>query len=64
MIWRSLTGTFTRSTSTLIRILPYATTTFVDTGLATGVDYFYEIAGLNFNGEIGASSAEIELTPT
>jgi hypothetical protein len=63
MIWRSETGTFTRSPSTLIRIVPAATTSFVDTGLTNGTEYFYEVAGLNDDGEIGASSAEINLTP-
>lgn len=64
MIWRSTTGTFTRSPSTLIRIVPAADLTFIDIGLTSGQGYFYEIAGLNFDGEMGASSAEINITPT
>lgn len=64
MIWRSTSGSFTRSPSTLIRIVPAATTSFIDTGLTSGTEYFYEIAGVNNNGEMGTSSAEINLTPT
>ena len=63
-IWRSTTASFTRGPSTLIRIVPAADLTFIDVGLESGVDYYYEIAGGNFNGEIGASSTEINIQPT
>jgi len=63
-IYRSLTGTFTRDVSNLIAIVAAATLTYTDINLVTGTEYFYEVAGGNFNGEQGASSAENSGTPT
>lgn len=64
MIFRSLTGSFTEDVSNLIRIVPAATLIFTDTKLTTGVAQFYSWIGVNFDGELGAASAEVSGTPT
>ncbi len=64
LINRSLTGTFTSDFSNQIAIVSAATLAFTDIALKTGTQYFYEIRGLNFNGELGAASAEMNGTPT
>ncbi len=64
MLFRSLTGTFTEDISNLIRIIPAATLTFTDIALTTGVEQFYSFIGVNFDGELGAASAEFSGTPT
>lgn len=64
MLFRSLTGTFTEDVSNLIRIVTAATLTFTDTKLTTGTEVFYSWFGVNFDGEIGAASAEVSATPT
>jgi len=62
-IWQSLTGTFTRSISNLVRVLPIGPLTIDITGLTTGVAYFFEVAETGKNGLIGTSSAEATGTP-
>jgi hypothetical protein len=64
MIWMSPTGTFTRSTATLIAIVPQASLTYTVRGLLTGQQYFFEVAETNGNGVVGVSSAEFSGTPT
>lgn len=64
MLFRSLTGTFTEDVSNLIRIIPAATLTFTDIGLTTGIQQFYSLIGVNFDGEKGTASAEFDGTPT
>jgi len=63
-IHRSLTGVFTRDVSNLIAIVSAATFQYTDINLTTGTEYFYEISGANYDGEIGAASAEDSGTPT
>lgn len=63
-LYRSLADDITGDVSTQIRVLPAATLTFVDTGLTTGTEYFYEARGFNDNGEQGALSASDSATPT
>ena len=63
-VWMSKTGTFTRSTATLIAVLPQALLTYTVRGLTTGQQYFFEVAEGNANGLIGTSSAEFSGTPT
>ena len=64
MIFKSLTGTFDEDISNLLRIVPAATLTHTDIGLTTGVEVFYSLIGVNFDGELGAASAEFSGTPT
>lgn len=64
MIHKSLTGIFTPDVSNMIRIVAAAQLTFTDIDLTTGVEVFYEMRGVNFDGEIGANSAENSGTPT
>lgn len=64
MLFRSLTGTFTEDISNLIRIVTAATLTFTDIDLPTGTEQFYSLLGVNFDGELGAASAEFSGTPT
>lgn len=64
MLFRSATGVFAEDVSNLIRILPAATLAFTDFGLITGVELFYSLIGVNFDGELGAPSAEFSGTPT
>lgn len=64
MLFRSLTGTFTEDVSNLIRIVPAATLTHTDIQLTTGVEQFYSLIGVNFDGELGTASAEFSGTPT
>lgn len=64
MLFRSITGTFAEDVSNLIRIIPAATLTFTDIALTTGVEQFYSLIGVNFNGELGTASAEFSGTPT
>lgn len=64
MLFRSPTGSFTEDISNLIRIVTAATLTFTDIGLVTGVEQFYSLIGVNFDGELGAASAEFSGTPT
>ena len=64
MIFRSLAGSFTEDVSNLIRIVPAATLLFTDTKLTTGIAQFYSWIGVNFDGELGAASAEATATPT
>lgn len=64
MLFRSLTGTFTEDVSNLRRIVTAATLTFTDIQLTTGTEYFYSLIGVNFDGELGAASAEFSGTPT
>jgi len=63
-IFRSLTGTFTRDVSNLIRVIPTSLLTYTDPGLVTGTGYFYELAHCNIGGILGASTAEVTATPT
>lgn len=63
-IWMSPTATFTRSTATLIAVIPQALLTYTVRGLVTGVQQFFEVAEANTDGTIGASSAEFNGTPT
>jgi hypothetical protein len=63
-IWMSETGTFTRSTATLIAVVAQADLTYTVRGLTTGTQYFFEVAEGNTDGEIGVSSAEFNGTPT
>lgn len=64
MIHKSATGTFTPDISNLIAIVAAATLTLTVPNLVTGVEQFFEMRGVNFDGEIGASSAENSGTPT
>lgn len=64
MLMSSPTTSFTADISLLLRILPAATLTFTDFGLTTGVARFYTLIGVNFDGELGAESAEFTGTPT
>lgn len=64
MLFRSLTGTFTEDVSNLIRVVPAASLTYTDIALTTGTEYFYSLKGVNFDGELGAASAEFSGTPT
>lgn len=63
-IFASPTGTFTEDISNTLRIIPAATLTFTDIGLTTGVERFYSLIGVNFDGERGTASAEFSATPT
>lgn len=63
-VYRKTTDDNDGDVSTLIAILPYATTTFVDVKLTTGTEYFYEVRGGNYDGELGALSASDSGTPT
>lgn len=62
-IFRSLTGTFTRDISNLVRVVPTSLLTYTDPGLTTGIAQFYEIAHCNIGGILGTSTAEITATP-
>lgn len=64
MIWMSKTGTFTRSTATLIAVIPQADLTYTVRGLITGQAYFFEVAETLDTGIVGASSTEFTGTPT
>lgn len=64
MIFKSPTGTFTPDVSNLIAIVAAATLTLTVPNLVTGVEQFFEMKGLNFDGELGANSAENSGTPT
>lgn len=64
MLFKSLTGTFDEDVSNLLRILTAATLTYTDIGLTTGTEVFYSLIGVNFDGELGAPSAEWSGTPT
>ena len=64
MIFKSLTGVFDEDVSNLLRIVAAATLTFTDVKLTTGVEVFYSLIGVNFDGELGAASAEFSGTPT
>lgn len=64
MLFKSLTGTFDEDVSNLLRIVTAATLTFTDTKLTTGIEVFYSLIGVNFDGELGAASAEFSGTPT
>lgn len=64
MLFKSLTGTFDEDVSNLLRIVPAATLTFTNVKLTTGVEVFYSLIGVNFDGELGAESAEFSGTPT
>lgn len=64
MVFRSPTTSFTPDVSTLRRIVLAATLTFTDIGLVTGTELFYMLIGVNFDGELGATSAEFAGTPT
>lgn len=63
-IHRNDSGTFTPDVSNLIAIVPAGTTTYTDPNLTTGTEYFYEVVGVNDNGELGSFSAEDSGTPT
>ena len=64
MIFKSLTGVFDEDISNLLRVVTAATLTFTDVKLTTGVEVFYSLIGVNFDGELGAASAEFSGTPT
>lgn len=64
MLFRSSSGTFTEDVSNLIRIVKASTLTFTDIQLVTGVEQFYSLIGVNFDGELGTASAEFSGTPT
>lgn len=63
-LYRSLTGTFTRDISNLVAVVLDDVFEYTDAGLTTGTEYFYQIAGGNDDGELGASSVEDSGTPT
>lgn len=64
MIFRSIDTGFTADVSNLVRIVAAATLTFTDTKLLTGIEQFYVLIGINFDGELGATSTENSGTPT
>ncbi len=61
---RSTTSGFTADVSNLVAIITAATTDYTDTNLTTGTTYYYRLRGGNYNGELGALSAEGSGTPT
>lgn len=64
MIFRSITGVFAEDISNQVRIVAQGDTSFTDIGLTTGVEQFYSMIGVNFDGELGAASPEVSGTPT
>lgn len=64
MLFRNPTSSFTEDISNLIRIIPAANLTFTDVGLITGIELFYSLIGVNFDGELGGASIEFSGTPT
>jgi hypothetical protein len=65
MIHRSTTTGFTPSFSTLVRVVPKTATPtiYIDTGLETGIPYYYRICGTLNTGVKGAMEAEKTGTP-
>ncbi|MCH7687826.1 MAG: hypothetical protein IH899_14275 [Planctomycetes bacterium] len=64
MIFRDPVTAFTPDISNMIGIVAAATLTFTDIGLTTGVEQFYSMKGVNFDGELGALAVENSGTPT
>jgi hypothetical protein len=63
-LYRDTTTGFTADISNLIAIVTAATLTYTDPNLTTGTPYYYLLKGGNYNGELGAASAEATGTPT
>jgi hypothetical protein len=66
MIFRSTVTLFTPSFSNLVRVIPWGATptVYIDTGLVTGIPYYYRIKGTLATGVSGALEAEKTGTPT
>lgn len=64
-IFRSLTTSFTPGFSNHVHTIPKTATptVFIDTGLDTGVTYYYRVRGINDDGVPGALEAETSGTP-
>lgn len=63
-IHRSTTGTFTPDISNLVHVAAAGESSWTDSGLTTGTEYFYELRHTNVGCVLGASAAEVSATPT
>jgi len=67
LVFRNLTGVFTRSREKLVHVIPAVTAavyTWLDTPLAPGIAQYYEFSAISLLGVMGAASAEVNATPT
>lgn len=62
-VYMSTSSGFTPSIANLIGVVPVGTTTLTVDKLVNGTTYYFEVRGLNNDGEFGALSSEFNGTP-
>lgn len=64
LVYSNLATGFTPAIGDLIAILPAGVQTYTDTGLDTGVPWFYRLRGCEVGGTLGTLAAEVTAIPT